>query len=663
LAATLLAPAIAVAPGQMGIEPVRTMRLATTTSVHPTAPGDRQGPGFREFPQQPGADAEGSAATISNPRLFVNRMLSSREARLAGPAVAGTAVENRNPTLTSSFNGLNIHDQRTANGGNQFNVEPPDQGLCAGNGFVMESVNDVLRIWNAAGTPLMGAEDLNSFYGYAPAINRQTGDSGPFVTDPSCYFDQDTGRWFHVVLTLDTDTSGNFLGPNHLDLAVSTGSTPTGTWNIYRLPVQDDGTQGTPNHHCSSGPMSLTGAAPPNPTACIGDFPHLGADRNGIYITTNEYSLFGPEFKGAQVYAFAKKTLASGAVNVPVVQFDTAGAVNGNPGFTLWPATTPGAQYATTAGGTEYFLSSMAAQEANNANGFDNRIGLWALSNTSSLGGALPSPVLHHVILYANDLYSMPPPSDQKPGAFPQGQCLNDPLCSIKLTRLAVAGVPLPIGLPDLAGPEVESTLDSSDTRMLTTVYADGMLWGALGTEVITNGQRKAGVAWFIIKPWATASSVSGSFVNQGHVALAGNNVIFPAIAVTPSGVGTMAFTIAGKDHYPSAGYARIDAAGVGAIHIAAEGLGAQDGFTGYKFWAATLNILPINPPRPRWGDYGAAVVDGSSIWIASEYIAHSCTLTEYEQSPNFPAPLYMCGGARTALANWSTRITQVRFP
>jgi len=501
----------------------------------------------------------------------------------------------------------------------------------------------------------MGAEDLNSFYGYPPQVNRNTGDVGPFISDPSCYFDQDTGRWFHVVITLEVVPNGQFkaqfLGPNHLDIAVSTGPTPTGTWNIYRLPVQDDGTQGTPDHHCSSGP---TNTPPTNPNACDGDFPHIGADRNGVYVTTNEFSLFGPEFKAAQVYAFPKKALASGVANVPVVQFNTNGAVNGNPGFTLWPATTPEATYATAAGGTEYFLSSMAAI---NASGFDNRLGLWALSNTSSLGGTSPALALNHVILLANDLYSIPPPADQKPGPFPQGQCLNDLVCSTNLT-----------GQPNLLGqlsPEVESPLDPLDTRMLTTVYANGLLWGALNTELVTQGQRKAGVAWYIIRPSVTSSAVSGTWVNQGHVALAGNNVIFPALAVTTAGVGTMAFTVTGKDHYPSAGYARIDATnGVGGIHIAAEGLAPQDGFSGYKFFTETNdNLLPGNPPRPRWGDYGAAVADGNSIWMGSEYIGQSCTLAEYEQSPDFPAPLHMCGGTRTAFANWYTRISQVRFP
>jgi len=62
--------------------------------------------------------------------------------------------------------------------------------------------------------------------------------------------------------------------------------------------------------------------------------------------------------------------------------------------------------------------------------------------------------------------------------------------------------------------------------------------------------------------------------------------------------------------------------------------------------------------------------VDGNSVWIASEYIAHTCDYT------NWGGPFFAGGtgdnllgtcagashgpGARTALANWSTRISKL---
>ena len=77
----------------------------------------------------------------------------------------------------------------------------------------MESVNDVLRVYNAATEKaLIDVTDLNTFYGYPAQFNRTTGLQGPFVTDPSCYFDVPTQRWFQVVLTLDVNAeTGDFL--------------------------------------------------------------------------------------------------------------------------------------------------------------------------------------------------------------------------------------------------------------------------------------------------------------------------------------------------------------------------------------------------------------------------------------------------------------------
>ncbi len=134
-----------------------------------------------------------------------------------------------------------------------------------------------------------------------------------------------------------------------------------------------------------------------------------------------------------------------------------------------------------------------------------------------------------------------------------------------------------------------------------------------------------------------------------GYLGLAGNNLTYPAIATTPSGRGVMAFTVVGDDHYPSAGYSGIDAKiGAGDIHIASEGLGVSDGFTSYKFYVG-------DPPRTRWGDYGAAALDGNAIWIASESIEQTCTLAQFES-----APFGSCGGTRSTLGNWGTRISKV---
>jgi hypothetical protein len=652
LAAALLASGL-VPVASVGAVPLlaggltRQIASAGTTSFAAADQGAASGVQEPEFAG--GADGDSAdGAAADGTRSGVDRSYSG-PATGKGLPVGSHKQAKSNPELGVHFQGLNFFNQRFANGGNQFSVEPPDQGLCAGNGFVVESVNDVLRVFHSDGTPATQVVDLNTFYGYPAAINRTTIVQGPFVTDPSCIYDQTTGHFIHVVLTLEVVPSGanrgRFIGPNHLDVAVSNTSDPTGAWTIYRIPVQDDGTAGTPDHHCSPA------ATPPpafrtNPRACIGDYPHIGADRNGIYLETNEYDFFGDAYHGSQIYAISNAQLASLAASIAVTQFDTAHlGPSGKPGFTIWPAQTPGTAFSTDKGGTEYFLSSTAADEAQcdsevvcAGTGTSNTIVVWALTNTSSLGSGSPALALGNAALAVNP-YAIPPKSNQpSTGDWPQGQCLNIPTCA-----------PILIGVPDPFN-EVVARLDSNDTRMQQVDFANGKLWGALDTDVLVNGVHKAGIAYFIVKPSVATGAVTGALALQGTLALANNNLTYPAIGVTASGRGVMAFTLVGDDHYPSAAYAAIDAqVGAGDIHVIAEGVGLDDGFTAYQ-----AQVFP-NPVRVRWGDYGAAAVVGNSVWVASEYIAQSCTLAQYLTSP-----IGRCGNTRGALGNWSTHISQL---
>jgi hypothetical protein len=184
---------------------------------------------------------------------------------------------------------------------------------------------------------------------------------------------------------------------------------------------------------------------------------------------------------------------------------------------------------------------------------------------------------------------------------------------------------------------------------MQQVVFANGRLWGSLDTALTLRGDNKAGVEYFVVRPPANGAAAP-RIDRQGYVGLPKNNLTYPAIGVLPNGTGIMAFTLVGADHFPTAAYAPIDAKrGVGGIHVAGEGLGPSDGFTSYKAFVG-------DPPRTRWGDYGAAAVDGTSIWIASEYIGQTCTLAQYVASP-----FGSCGDTRTSLGNWYTRISRLQ--
>lgn len=507
-------------------------------------------------------------------------------------------------------------------------------------------MNDSLNVFNGSGASVLpGGKplSLNQFYGYAPAYNRTNGQYGPEITDPTCVFDRGTQRFFHVVLTIDrVGTTSAFAGTNHLDLAVSNTSDPTGSWTIYRIPVQNNGTDGTPNHGCNGG-------------YCLGDYPHIGTDQYGVYLTTNEFALFGSGFYGAQIYALAKQALVSGSSSVTLVQYNTGDSstptATGLPGFTIWPSQYA-AQPATDLGGIEYMLSSLAVFQDS---GVDNRLQLWSLTHTSALstGGA---PTLTSSVVNT-EAYAVPGPARQPgtgtngvglaPGGgninWPLGQCLNDPACS----NFFIGGT----------DPYTETigSLDGNDSRMQQVYYSNGKLWSSLGTGLAFNTTPVSysdGLAFFVLHPKAGDGTPTASVVQQGYVGDPSLDLTYGTAAATESGRGILSFTATGPANYPSVGYTSLDAKiGAGPVHVSTPGAGVQDGFSEYKVFA------PKGIPRPRWGDYGAASVDGNTIWFAQEYIGQNCTLEQYEATP-----FGRCSNTRASEGNWDTRITQAIF-
>src|SRR5262249_6639799 len=147
------------------------------------------------------------------------------------------------------------------------------------------------------------------------------------------------------------------------------------------------------------------------PCPCLGDYPHIGADANGFYVTTNSYPWGPGDFDGAQIYAFSKAQLAAGAPSVTMQHVDTTGTVHATspvlqtePGFTVWPAQSPGTNFNTDNGGTEYFLSSNAGDEASGDafTGASTNLVVWTLTNTSSLNTSSPNVSLSNEVLDVN---------------------------------------------------------------------------------------------------------------------------------------------------------------------------------------------------------------------------------------------------------------------
>jgi hypothetical protein len=300
--------------------------------------------------------------------------------------------------------------------------------------------------------------------------------------------------------------------------------------------------------------------------------------------------------------------------------------------YSQQPTTTPpGAAHATLNSGTEYFLSALDFTGST-----DNRIAMWAMTNTLSLSSPTPSPVMHVTVLDSLT-YGQPPAVLQKAGPTP--------LRDLLFTDLAVD-----LGLVTKRSREHLSTLDSNDDRMNQTVYVNGQVWGAVNTVVKgPTGPTRTAIAWFVVEPEWDAGMLGGSVASEGYVSVAGNSVMFPAVAANKDGEGIIAFSLAGPGVYPSAAYVTLDPDnGTGPVRVVRSGAGPADGFTGY---------LALGGDRTeRWGDYSAAVADpAGALWFATEYIDSACTLDE------FIATGFVCSDVdRTLFANWGTWIAVV---
>src|SRR5204863_827010 len=158
--------------------------------------------------------------------------------------------------------------------------------------------------------------------------------------------------------------------------------------------------------------------------------------------------------------------------------------------------------------------------------------------------------------------------------AVPQGFCLNNE------TTVTIAGTGcwklLVNATMHAAGAEVVASPDSNDTRMQQVMYANGKLWGALDTALNPDGgAQRAGIGYYIVKPDVSTGALTAKVALQGYVGVTGADLTYPAVGVTSSGRGVMAFTYTGNTTNPSAAYVPLDAS-VGAGPWSFAGPGGQ---------------------------------------------------------------------------------------
>jgi hypothetical protein len=462
--------------------------------------------------------------------------------------VATTPLTTKNVPGETGFSALTNVLQAQTHGGDD--LEPPDQGLCAGGGYVMEFINNALAIYNSSGYQLVAPT------GSADAFLQPTTD---FFSDPRCYYDAPTKRWFYQEFIVGTlNSAGKVITPSTQFEAVSNTPDPTGSYTIYSWNTTDAG----------------HGACP-----CFGDYDNLGADANGIYVATDEFGITHG-YRGVVIYGIAKgelETAGQTGIIPQVVGFRIPTDPFGQT-YVIAPASTPpGGKYAP---GTEYFIESNPDQLSG------NQLMVYAMHDTADLTLTSSGPPSLFRTEVTTQKYAFPPDAAQKPGPRPLGREFQAPAGGIQTDFDA----------------EMEPT------------YTNGHLYAELDSATTSH---TSAADWFILTPSLSGSALSASVVRQGTVQVKDTSLLYPYTAVNAQGNGYLLFSLSGKNNYPSPAYIAFNGATGPSrpVRIATPGAAPEDGFTCYAAF--------VGPHYGgcRWGDYSMGVAMGNRIFMAAEMI------------------------------------------
>ncbi len=554
-------------------------------------------------------------------------------------------------------------------------VEPPDQMMCAGNGYVVEGINigSAQVFYASTLMPASGPVTLDSLMGLT-GLGYSSGG------DVSCVYDANNGgHWFIIefVSVSSESAGGAFAGcfaavyDSCLEgIAVSATSNPMGAYNTYFL---------DPNHV----------DADPGQGYFLNDYAKLATTRDALMLFYDEYNLNGATvpacpafgcggFNGAQELVFGKAAMEMGKPagkvmaaheNLGLLPTPDGGCgLAATSPYTCWyqviPAASPApSQFDNSHGGSGFMVGSLDFFGVG-----DTRIAVFdwtGLSALNSVGCSKCSQIGFGATLFTGleaylDEGAGCPVSmagslsycglaPQKAGVVPLG------------TNCVAAGLVPPTG-GLTACPE--NSLASNGDGATQASYGAGEIWMAVSTAVAqkfgASTEYHLGAAYW---SFGTASFNAGGLLtldSQGYVTAAHEDMVFPAVAAATWKAALISFTLSGDisvtghmgGFFPSTAYGilQVGASGLNGrtIHLAANGQAPEDGFSEYLG-------LGTGGFRPRWGDYGAAVfVPGLGFVFAAEDIqSPACSPTAFLTDPT-------CGGTRDPYANFGTAISVV---
>jgi hypothetical protein len=613
----------------------------------------------------PNLNPRAVALGLAAPNILVPSTVPVISCQPLGPGCDTISTSSGGAT---GVKGINVIDSTDLSTNLVGTIEPADQGLCAGNGYVVETNNlGEIEVFNTGLKLVSGDISLDTLMGL-------TGLGFSSGGDPSCLYDSNNGGHFFItqfVSTTSEASGGTFAGCFAAlafgcleGIAVSVSNNPLGSYNTYFL---------NPNFNSSE----------PGYPYLLNDFAKIATTQDAFLLFYDEFPLRGGGigggfFNGAQEWAIDKKALEKGYnVNSPYFNAveenmgllptpdgtcaadDTYDA----PGITCWYQVIPAqsadpSQFDNSWGGSGFMIGSLDFYGAG-----DTRIAVFAwtgLSNLNSYFCATCSGIMFSGQLFSGveSYFDTGIVAPQKVGPIPLGaNCV-----AYHLNSSAVASCP-------------EGGVATNGDGFTQASLAQGQIWGAISTEVDQTYQTGTGcpcselhmgVAYYVIgtasfDAWGTFSLTNNEYVTAMHEELE-----FPAIAAGGSKAqdgGNMAalitFSLSGNGgptgangggFYPSTAYGRLTSSSEGllshVINIADKGKAPTDGFTEYGGYPGAT--------RPRWGDYSWAIFlpnSGGKVYFATNYIQYpNCSPAAFLKDPS-------CGGTRDAFANWGTSV------
>jgi hypothetical protein len=588
----------------------------------------------------------------------------------------------------TSVKGLNAVDSASLPTNPNGDIEPPDQGLCAGNGSVVETNNiGEILVFNPALKRQSGPIPLDTVMG----LTKKNWSSGG---DPSCIYDPSNGgHWFftQIVSATPENQGGAFTGCFSAvantcleGIAVSDGNSPFGPYHVYFS-------------HADYNPGE------PGYPSLLNDFAKISVTRDAFMMFYDEFPLSGSLpgigggfFNGAQEFAFNKSALENGlpvrlkngnpnpAVTVAIENMGHIRTPDGTcardnvlhqGGITCWVAAIPAqpvaGRFDNSRGGTGFMLGSLDFYgfEALPTSG-DNRLAAWAWTGLSALNSK-GCATCNASIRFRGQLFSgldryFDPESVNTGGIFAPQRNGPIPLgdeCGAAGLSVSVGGSTPPVSCP-------EGGLATNGDNLTQVSQAQGQIWAATSTQIAqtytrANAEIHMGALYWVLGTRAFDKTGKFTLTSQGYVSPRHQDLTMPAMAATPTtgGKAIMLFTLTGDggptgaDHggfFPSTAFGRLTATSGGllksTVNIAAMGRSPQDGFSEYQGFPG--------PTRPRWGDYSWGLFvpgTGGRIYFANEYIQHpNCT------GASFSLTIGTCDGTRNGFANWGTSVNFV---